>query len=102
MAGSPAPVPENPSTVLLGAADVARVVDRIAHQVIEKAGEALSDVVLVGIPTRGAPLARRRAGRTPAFAGTAVDVGPVNTPPPRDALPRGGVRAWEDPFPPAE
>src|SRR5919112_1991386 len=96
MAGSPAPVPENPSTVLLGAADVARVVDRIAHQVVEKAGEALSDVVLVGIPTRGAPLARRLAGRIAAFAGTAVDVGTVDITLYRDDLRMRGVRALED------
>jgi pyrimidine operon attenuation protein/uracil phosphoribosyltransferase len=102
MAGSPAPVPENQSTVLLGAADVARVVDRIAHQVIEKAGEALSDVVLVGIPTRGAPLARRLAGRIAAFAGTAVDVGTVDITLYRDDLRLRGVRALEDTVLPAE
>ncbi|GAB3302960.1 bifunctional pyr operon transcriptional regulator/uracil phosphoribosyltransferase PyrR [Geodermatophilus aquaeductus] len=102
MAGSPAPVPENPSTVLLGAADVARVVDRIAHQVIEKAGDALPDVVLVGIPTRGAPLARRLAGRIAAFAGTAVDVGTVDITLYRDDLRMRGVRALEDTLLPAE
>ncbi|PWW24565.1 pyrimidine operon attenuation protein/uracil phosphoribosyltransferase [Geodermatophilus normandii] len=102
MAGSPAPVPENASTVLLGAADVARVVDRIAHQVIEKAGDALPDVVLVGIPTRGAPLARRLAGRVAAFAGTAVDVGTVDITLYRDDLRTRGVRALEDTVLPAD
>ncbi|WP_369254561.1 bifunctional pyr operon transcriptional regulator/uracil phosphoribosyltransferase PyrR [Geodermatophilus amargosae] len=111
MAGSPAPVPENPSTVLLGAADVARVVDRIAHQVIEKCaggggagddGAGLRDVVLVGIPTRGAPLARRLAGRIAAFAGTAVDVGTVDITLYRDDLRLRGVRALEDTVLPPE
>ncbi|SFT72451.1 pyrimidine operon attenuation protein / uracil phosphoribosyltransferase [Geodermatophilus amargosae] len=111
MAGSPAPVPENQSTVLLGAADVARVVDRIAHQVIEKCaggggagdeGAGLPDVVLVGIPTRGAPLARRLAGRIAAFAGTAVDVGTVDITLYRDDLRMRGVRALEDTVLPPE
>ncbi|MGY1736113.1 bifunctional pyr operon transcriptional regulator/uracil phosphoribosyltransferase PyrR [Geodermatophilus sp. SYSU D00684] len=105
MAGTTGPLPGNQSTdpsggpaptVLLAAADVARVVDRIAHQVIEKAGDALPDVVLVGIPTRGAPLARRLAARIAAFAGTAVDVGTVDITLYRDDLRMRGVRALED------
>ncbi len=81
---------------ILDAATLSRVVDRIAHQVIEKAGDALPDVVLVGIPTRGAPLARRLAGRIAAFAGTAVDVGTVDITLYRDDLRMHGVRALED------
>ncbi|MGY1793868.1 bifunctional pyr operon transcriptional regulator/uracil phosphoribosyltransferase PyrR [Geodermatophilus sp. SYSU D00525] len=105
MAGTTGPLPGNQSpdpsggpapTVLLAAADVARVVDRIAHQVIEKAGDALPDLVLVGIPTRGAPLARRLAARVAAFAGTAVDVGTVDITLYRDDLRMRGVRALED------
>ena len=47
---------------LLGPGDVARTVARMAHQIIEKAAigaEATGPpgVVLLGIPTRGAPLA---------------------------------------------
>ena len=62
---------------LLSAADVARMVDRMAHQLIERAAAdapdddptGLSGLVLVGIPTRGAPLARRLAARIEAFSG---------------------------------
>ena len=68
MAGVPQPAHSSapPTGVLLSAADVARVVDRIAHQLIERAASGepdggLADLVLVGIPTRGAPLARRLA-----------------------------------------
>src|SRR4051795_11969966 len=102
----PAPAP------LLTADDVARVVDRVAHQLIEKAGPGLADLVLVGIPTRGAPLARRlpaRAGgvrgaprprrlaaRVEAFSGTAIDVGTVDITLYRDDLRLRGVRALED------
>jgi pyrimidine operon attenuation protein/uracil phosphoribosyltransferase len=80
---------------LLSAADVTRVVDRMAHQLIEKAGDHLPDLVLVGIPTRGAPLARRLAARIEAFSGTPVDVGTVDITLYRDDLRRRGVRALE-------
>jgi pyrimidine operon attenuation protein/uracil phosphoribosyltransferase len=81
---------------LLTADDVARVVDRIAHQLIEKAGPDLAGLVLVGIPTRGAPLARRLAARVEAFSGTAVDVGTVDITLYRDDLRLRGVRALEE------
>ena len=98
-----------PSTgALLSSADVARVVDRMAHQLIERAaasvggaGEAiapdggLSSLVLVGIPTRGAPLARRLAARIEAFSGTRVDVGTADITLYRDDLRLRGVRALE-------
>jgi pyrimidine operon attenuation protein/uracil phosphoribosyltransferase len=87
---------------LLTAADVARVVDRMAHQLIEKAGDGLPDLVLVGIPTRGAPLARRLAARVEAFSGTAVDVGTVDITLYRDDLRLRGVRALEPTVLPAE
>jgi pyrimidine operon attenuation protein / uracil phosphoribosyltransferase len=80
---------------LLSSADVARVVDRMAHQLIEKAGDRLPDLVLVGIPTRGAPLARRLAARVEAFSGTTVDVGTVDITLYRDDLRLRGVRALE-------
>jgi pyrimidine operon attenuation protein / uracil phosphoribosyltransferase len=82
------------SSAVLSAADVARVVDRMAHQIIEKCAGA--DVVLVGIPTRGAPLARRLAGRVEAFSGNRVDVGTVDITLYRDDLRMRGVRALED------
>jgi pyrimidine operon attenuation protein/uracil phosphoribosyltransferase len=90
---------------LLTADDVARVVDRVAHQLIERAASSappgaadggLGDLVLVGIPTRGAPLARRLAARIAAFSGTSVDVGTVDITLYRDDLRLRGVRALED------
>src|SRR5215210_4914788 len=89
-------LPDEPTAApLLTADDVARVVDRVAHQLIEKAGPGLSELVLVGIPTRGAPLARRLAARIEAFSGTAVDVGTVDITLYRDDLRLRGVRALE-------
>jgi pyrimidine operon attenuation protein/uracil phosphoribosyltransferase len=95
------PSPGSGPGVLLASADVARVVDRMAHQLIERAAAiepgsvdgGLSDLVLVGIPTRGAPLARRLAARIEAFTGTPVDVGTVDITLYRDDLRLRGVRA---------
>jgi pyrimidine operon attenuation protein/uracil phosphoribosyltransferase len=100
----PAPVPTPSTGVLMSADDVARIVDRIAHQLIERAASAspgaadggLGDLVLIGIPTRGAPLARRLAARIAAFTGTSVDVGTVDITRYRDDLRLRGVRALED------
>ena len=97
------PSPGSAPGTLLSAADVARVVDRMAHQLIERAAASdpdaadggLSGLVLVGIPTRGAPLARRLAARIEAFSGTAVDVGTVDITLYRDDLRLRGVRALE-------
>src|SRR3954447_6712147 len=85
-------------SAVLTAADVTRVVDRMAHQLIEKcaADDGRADVVLVGIPTRGAPLARRLAARVQAFSGFPVDVGTVDITLYRDDLRMRGVRALEE------
>ena len=53
--------PQTTKTILT-AADISRTVDRIAHQILEKT-EGARDAVLLGIPTRGFPLARRLAAR---------------------------------------
>ena len=98
--GSSAP---SSAGILLTSADVSRVVDRMAHQLIERAATdapgspdgGLSDLVLVGIPTRGAPLARRLAARVEAFSGTRIDVGTVDITLYRDDLRLRGVRALE-------
>ena len=82
------------SRALLDAADVARVIDRIAHQILEKTGGA-RDTAVLGIPTRGAPLARRLAARIRAFEGVDVPVGTLDVTLHRDDLRLRGVRALE-------
>jgi pyrimidine operon attenuation protein / uracil phosphoribosyltransferase len=85
--------PRQPSVkVILTAADVSRVVDRIAHQVLEKT-QGAADTVLLGIPTRGVPLARRLAARISTFEGIAVPVGVLDITLYRDDLRRNGIRA---------
>ncbi|MER5701653.1 bifunctional pyr operon transcriptional regulator/uracil phosphoribosyltransferase PyrR [Micromonospora sp. NPDC002296] len=91
-AAHPSP-PRQPSVkVILTAADVSRVVDRIAHQILEKT-QGAADTVLLGIPTRGAPLARRLAARISTFEDVAVPVGVLDITLYRDDLRRNATRA---------
>lgn len=48
--------------VVLGEAEIARALTRIAHEVLER-NKGGQDLVLLGIPTRGVPLAHRLAAR---------------------------------------
>jgi pyrimidine operon attenuation protein/uracil phosphoribosyltransferase len=78
-------------TPVLSATDVARTVDRIAHQIIEKLAGS-TDAVLLGIPTRGAPLARRLGSRIDAFGGGVIPVGTLDITLFRDDLRHGRIR----------
>jgi pyrimidine operon attenuation protein/uracil phosphoribosyltransferase len=80
------------SKAILTAADMARILDRIAHQVLEKTDGAV-DTILLGIPTRGVPLARRLAERIQAFEGVPVPAGTLDVTLYRDDLRLRGARA---------
>ncbi|KAB1927116.1 bifunctional pyr operon transcriptional regulator/uracil phosphoribosyltransferase PyrR [Micromonospora arida] len=85
--------PQQPSVkVILASADVQRVVDRIAHQILEKT-QGAANTVLLGIPTRGTPLARRLADRISTFEDVAVPVGVLDITLYRDDLRRHATRA---------
>ena len=47
---------------IMGDADIARALTRIAHEVVER-NDGAAGVVLMGIPSRGLPLAHRLAAR---------------------------------------
>jgi pyrimidine operon attenuation protein / uracil phosphoribosyltransferase len=87
---SPEPAP------ILAAAEVARIVDRMAHQIIENTAKGGFDAVLLGIPTRGVPLARRLAARIEVFAGVRLPVGALDITLYRDDLRLRGVRPLGD------
>jgi pyrimidine operon attenuation protein / uracil phosphoribosyltransferase len=78
--------------IVLSESDVHRIVDRIAHQILEKT-QGAQDVVLMGIATRGVPLARRLAERILAFEGLALPVGTLDITLYRDDLRQRAVRA---------
>ena len=63
--------------ILLDAAAVERTLSRIAHELIERNAD-LETLALVGIHTRGVPLARRLRDLVAEQAGTQVDLGAVD------------------------
>ena len=77
---------------ILSAADVSRMIDRMAHQLIENLAKVSFDAALLGIPTRGVPLAHRLAQRIEVFSGTALPVGSLDITLYRDDLRLRGVR----------
>ena len=52
----------SPGAEVLGPQEISRALTRIAHEVLER-NKGASDLVLLGIPTRGLPLAHRLAAR---------------------------------------
>jgi pyrimidine operon attenuation protein/uracil phosphoribosyltransferase len=70
---------------VLEAPDIARVLTRIAHEIVERAKGA-DDVVLLGIPTRGVHLARRLADKLAEITGRAAVVGSLDITMYRDDL----------------
>ena len=65
--------------------DIARVLTRIAHEIVERAKGA-DDVVLLGIPTRGVFLARRIADKLEQITERKVPVGSLDITMYRDDL----------------
>jgi pyrimidine operon attenuation protein/uracil phosphoribosyltransferase len=59
------------------AADLRRALTRIAHEIVER-NHGADELVLVGLYTRGAPLARRLAAAIESFEGVAVPTGALD------------------------
>ncbi len=77
--------------VIMSDADMQRAIRRIAHEIVEHSRGA-SGVVLVGVHSRGAPLARRIATAIQGFEGVPVPVGALDISLHRDDLPRLAAR----------
>jgi len=76
--------------ILLDDAALARTLSRIAHELIERNAD-LGDLALVGIHTRGVPIADRLRGLVADRSGISVDTGAVDITFHRDdVLARGG------------
>ncbi|MBM4790549.1 bifunctional pyr operon transcriptional regulator/uracil phosphoribosyltransferase PyrR [Streptomyces sioyaensis] len=80
-----------PARPVLEGPDIARMLTRIAHEIVERAKGA-DDVVLLGIPTRGVFLARRLAAKLEEITGRAVPVGSLDITMYRDDLRLGPAR----------
>lgn len=89
--------------IVLQEADIARALTRIAHEILES-NRGASDLILLGIPTRGVALANRLAAVIGSIAQTDVPAGaldvtlfrddlakhPTRSPQPTD-IPAGGI-----------
>jgi len=78
-------------TVMDGS-DIGRALTRISHEILER-NKGGSDLVLLGIPSRGVPLAERIAERIASVEGYAVPVGSLDITMYRDDLRMKPARA---------
>jgi pyrimidine operon attenuation protein / uracil phosphoribosyltransferase len=70
---------------VLDAEEIRRALTRIAHEILERTHGG-DDVILLGVPTRGVPLARRLAARIGEFEGLDVPCGSLDVTMHRDDL----------------
>ena len=80
-----------PEDVLMSADDVRRAIVRIAHEIVEQ-NRGCQDLILVGMRTRGVPLAQRLSDAIRDFEGEDVPVGALDIGLYRDDLPARGTR----------
>jgi pyrimidine operon attenuation protein/uracil phosphoribosyltransferase len=76
---------------ILSAEDIRRTLNRLASEIIERSGQ-LSDLVLLGIHTRGVPLAHSLAQQMYRLEGIQVPVGAIDITFYRDDLDKIGAR----------
>ncbi len=97
--GSPADPPGSARTpsaevsrVVLDANDINRALTRVAHEILER-NKGSADVILLGIPSRGTPLAHRIAAVMSRVEGTDVPAGSLDITMYRDDLRMKPARA---------
>ena len=77
--------------IVMTAEDIRRTLARIAHEIIER-NQVVGDLVLVGIRTRGVPLAERLAANIHSFENANPVVGILDFSPYRDDLSSADAR----------
>jgi pyrimidine operon attenuation protein/uracil phosphoribosyltransferase len=80
------------SRVVLEPAEIGRALSRISHELLER-NKGAEGLVLLGVPTRGVPLARRLARRLTEIEGADVPCGSLDVTMYRDDLRLKPVRA---------
>jgi pyrimidine operon attenuation protein / uracil phosphoribosyltransferase len=75
-----------PKKIIMTGDDIKRTLARIAHEIIER-NKVIENLILVGIHTRGVPLANRLATNIEDFSGVQVPVGTLDISLYRDDLP---------------
>jgi pyrimidine operon attenuation protein/uracil phosphoribosyltransferase len=81
-----------PEKVLLTSREIGRALARIAHEIVEK-NKGAEGVVLVGMRTRGVPLAKRIAEIIEGFEGTPIPVGTLDIGLYRDDIPPSELKS---------
>ena len=71
--------------IVLDSGDIARALTRISHEILER-NKGAADLVLLGLHTRGVPLARRIGERITSVEGIEVAVGELDVTMYRDDL----------------
>ena len=87
-------MPAPAARVVLDERDVARALTRISHEILER-NRGPAGLLVLGIPTRGVPLARRLAARIAEVEGTPVPSGALDVTMYRDDLRLRPARALE-------
>lgn len=92
------PAPDEPvqdGRTVLEPGDITRALTRIAHEILER-NKGPESLVLLGIPSRGVPLARRIAERISKVEGVEVPVGSLDVTMYRDDLRRQPARGPQE------
>ena len=87
---TPSPTPPG-ARVVRSSGDVSRALRRVAHEILER-NKGPADLVLLGIPSRGVPLAHRLAAVIAEVEGVSVPVGSLDVTMHRDDLRRQPTR----------
>jgi len=66
-----------PKKIIMTPDDIRRTLARIAHEIIEQ-NKSMNHLILVGMRTRGVPLAKRLAANIEAFEKTSIPVGALD------------------------
>ena len=91
-ARTPTGHPDTAGRTVLDSRDISRALSRIAHEILER-NKGAADLLLLGIPTGGVPLAKRIAERIAAVEGHDVPVGSLDVTMYRDDLRMRPARA---------
>jgi pyrimidine operon attenuation protein / uracil phosphoribosyltransferase len=86
-----------PAKTIMAQEDMRRTLARIAHEIIER-NQSLDNILLIGIKTRGVPLAKRLAANIEGVTGTRIPVSPLDILPYRDDVLTNGHKIVETPF----
>ncbi len=80
-----------PKKIIMTPEDIRRTLARIAHEIIER-NKVIEHLILIGMRTRGVPLARRLANNIEDFSGLKIPVGALDITPYRDDLSSSNLR----------